>query len=100
MFLALLGAVDKVELATGALYGFKTDNHLVGQQYSWLGSILSVGVSSFSLYSISFQYLNLVADARGDVSIFLSRYETADSEIYGFLFHCLVNLDLDDCSSA
>ncbi|TVY49056.1 putative transporter [Lachnellula occidentalis] len=40
---ATLGAVDKVALGTAALYGLKTDNHLHGQQYSWLGSILSLG---------------------------------------------------------
>ncbi|PVH79121.1 MFS general substrate transporter [Cadophora sp. DSE1049] len=40
---ATLGAVDKVALGTSALYGLRTDNHLVGQQYSWLGSILSLG---------------------------------------------------------
>ncbi|KAH8749465.1 major facilitator superfamily domain-containing protein [Hyaloscypha finlandica] len=40
---ATLGAVDKVALGTSALYGLSTDNHLVGQQYSWLGSILSLG---------------------------------------------------------
>ncbi|RDL33049.1 Uncharacterized protein BP5553_08488 [Venustampulla echinocandica] len=36
-------ALDKVALGTSALYGLKETNHLVGQQYSWLGSILSLG---------------------------------------------------------
>ncbi|KAL0264412.1 hypothetical protein SLS55_000362 [Diplodia seriata] len=40
---ATLGAVDKVSLSTAAIYGLRTDTHLVGQQYSWLGSILSLG---------------------------------------------------------
>ncbi|KAF2789375.1 MFS general substrate transporter [Melanomma pulvis-pyrius CBS 109.77] len=40
---ATLGAVDKVALGTAAIYGLRTDTHLVGQQYSWLGSILSLG---------------------------------------------------------
>lgn len=44
--MGLFAAVDKVQLATGALYGFKEDNNLHGQDYSWLGSILSLGVSS------------------------------------------------------
>ncbi|KAF4125985.1 transporter [Geosmithia morbida] len=44
LFMCLLGAVDKVQLATGELYGFSDDNGLVGQQYSWLGSILSLGM--------------------------------------------------------
>ncbi|KAL3475523.1 fungal-specific transcription factor domain-containing protein [Aspergillus californicus] len=42
---ATLGAVDKVAISTAAIYGLKDDLHLVGQQYSWAGSILSLGVS-------------------------------------------------------
>lgn len=42
--MGLFAAVDKVQLATGELYGFSKDTGLVGQQYSWLGSILSLGV--------------------------------------------------------
>ncbi|KAL4967705.1 transcription factor domain-containing protein [Aspergillus stella-maris] len=41
---ATLGAVDKVAISTAAIYGLETDLHLVGQQYSWAGSILSIGV--------------------------------------------------------
>lgn len=41
---ATLGAVDKVAISTAAIYGLKDDLHLVGQQYSWAGSILSLGV--------------------------------------------------------
>jgi len=40
---ATLGAVDKVALSTASIYGLSTDTHLHGQQYSWLGSILSLG---------------------------------------------------------
>ncbi|KAL5364845.1 fungal-specific transcription factor domain-containing protein [Aspergillus floccosus] len=40
---ATLGAVDKVAISTAAIYGLKDDLHLVGQQYSWAGSILSIG---------------------------------------------------------
>ncbi|GLB06456.1 hypothetical protein AtubIFM57258_001764 [Aspergillus tubingensis] len=40
---ATLGAVDKVALSTAAIYGLEKDLHLVGQQYSWAGSILSIG---------------------------------------------------------
>ncbi|CAH0022359.1 unnamed protein product [Clonostachys rhizophaga] len=40
---ATLGAIDKVALGTAALYRLREDNDLVGQQYSWLGSILSLG---------------------------------------------------------
>lgn len=42
--IATFGAVDKVSLSTAAIYGLVTDTHLQGQQYSWLGSILSLGV--------------------------------------------------------
>lgn len=38
-----LPAVDKSCLSTAKLYGLAVDNHLVGQQYSWLGSILFLG---------------------------------------------------------
>ncbi|KAL5340305.1 fungal-specific transcription factor domain-containing protein [Aspergillus crustosus] len=41
---ATLGAVDKVAISTAAIYGLRDDLHLVGQQYSWAGSILSIGV--------------------------------------------------------
>ena len=44
MFTATLGAVDKVEIGTASLYGFQEDNNMHGQQYSWLGSILPLGV--------------------------------------------------------
>lgn len=38
-----MGATDKVALGTAAIYGLKTDTHLHGQQYSWLGSIIYIG---------------------------------------------------------
>ncbi|KAJ5094190.1 hypothetical protein N7456_010051 [Penicillium angulare] len=40
---ATLGAVDKVAISTAAIYGLEDDLHLVGQQYSWAGSILFLG---------------------------------------------------------
>ncbi|KAI1077447.1 MFS general substrate transporter [Whalleya microplaca] len=43
VFCATLSAVDKVEIGTASLYGFQKDNGMVGQQYSWLGSILPLG---------------------------------------------------------
>ncbi|KAG0674296.1 hypothetical protein C6P40_003224 [Pichia californica] len=42
-FTATMGAVDKVALGTSAIFGLRTDNHLVGQQYSWLSTILFIG---------------------------------------------------------
>ncbi|KAL6855502.1 hypothetical protein ACO1O0_006651 [Amphichorda felina] len=43
LFTATMAAVDKVQLGTAALYDFLEDNNLTGSEYSWLGSILSVG---------------------------------------------------------
>ncbi|KIW62037.1 hypothetical protein PV05_02090 [Exophiala xenobiotica] len=42
-FNVLLPAMDKVSHATAALYGLKTDLHLVGDQYSWIGSVFYFG---------------------------------------------------------
>lgn len=44
LFTLTLGGVDKVEIGTASLYGFQEDNNMHGQQYSWLGSILNLGV--------------------------------------------------------
>ncbi|KAF0323842.1 allantoate permease [Colletotrichum asianum] len=40
---AVLSAVDKVIISNVALYGMLKDNNLVGQQYSWVGSIFYFG---------------------------------------------------------
>lgn len=37
-----LGAMDKVTTATAALYGFRKDNDLTGDRYSWVGSAFYV----------------------------------------------------------
>ncbi|RDW61475.1 hypothetical protein BP5796_11367 [Coleophoma crateriformis] len=39
----ILAAVDKIAISNAALYGMKTDTGLVGQQYSWVGSIFYFG---------------------------------------------------------
>ncbi|RDW85433.1 allantoate permease-2 [Coleophoma crateriformis] len=39
----VLSAVDKIIISNAALYGMKTDTHLVGQDYSWVGSIFYFG---------------------------------------------------------
>lgn len=44
VFTTTLAAVDKVQLSTAALYDFLEDNRLTGSEFSWLGSILFVGV--------------------------------------------------------
>jgi MFS transporter, ACS family, allantoate permease len=39
----VLAAVDKVIISNAAIYGMKTDTHLVGNEYSWVGSIFYFG---------------------------------------------------------
>ncbi|KAF5257814.1 hypothetical protein FOXYS1_11629 [Fusarium oxysporum] len=38
-----IAAVDKILISNAALYGMTADTHLVGQQYSWVGSIFYFG---------------------------------------------------------
>ncbi|KAF4856965.1 putative transporter [Colletotrichum siamense] len=38
-----LSAIDKIVISNAALYGMKPDLHLVGQEYSWVGSIFYFG---------------------------------------------------------
>ncbi|OJD40372.1 allantoate permease [Diplodia corticola] len=44
---AIVAAVDKVVISNAAIYGMKTDTHLVGDQYSWIGSIFYFGYLIF-----------------------------------------------------
>ncbi|GKZ59509.1 hypothetical protein AnigIFM49718_005391 [Aspergillus niger] len=74
---ATLGAVDKVALSTAAIYGLEKDLHLVGQQYSWAGSILSIG-------------------HHWDVPFFLPRTATPIRKISFFVLHRLVLLSSAD----
>jgi ACS family allantoate permease-like MFS transporter len=39
----ILAAVDKVIISNAAIYGMSNDTNLVGQQYSWVGSIFYFG---------------------------------------------------------
>jgi ACS family allantoate permease-like MFS transporter len=39
----ILAAVDKVIISNAAIYGMEVDTHLVGNQYSWVGSIFYFG---------------------------------------------------------
>ncbi|CUM64553.1 uncharacterized protein PRCAT00002160001 [Priceomyces carsonii] len=41
--IVLLAAADKILISNAAVYGMKEDAHLVGSQYSWLGSIFYFG---------------------------------------------------------
>lgn len=56
VFTTTLAAVDKVQLSTAALYDFLEDNNLDGGEYSWLGSILSVGVCSLGYHFVPCRY--------------------------------------------
>lgn len=68
LFTTTLAAVDKVQLSTAALYDFREDNNLSGDQFAWLGSVLSVGVSDIflktSLVMLKYADLSLAATRR------------------------------------
>lgn len=89
--MCLFAAVDKVQLATGALYGFSEDNHLHGQEYSWLGSILSLGVpSSLTPTAPTLQSPNNLLDACGYLAFNLSYPSIPGRQIHKRLLHLLV----------
>jgi hypothetical protein len=45
----IIGAIDKGIISNAAIYGLKTDTHLLADQYSWIGSILYFGFLIFEL---------------------------------------------------
>ena len=47
MVTVVLAAVDKVIISNAAIYGMTKDTHLVGNQYSWVGSIFYFGYLVF-----------------------------------------------------
>lgn len=47
----LLQYLDKNSINFASVYGLKADNHLVGQDYSWLGSIFYFGYLGFQFPS-------------------------------------------------
>lgn len=47
MVTVVLAAIDKVIISNAAIYGMKTDTHLAGDQYSWVGSIFYFGYLAF-----------------------------------------------------
>ena len=86
---ATLGAVDKVAISTAAIYGLKDDLQLVGQQYSWAGSILSLGVRNVSTGGCVFS--NLVAGDYWHVAIHVPGPQTALCQIPICMLVRLVN---------
>ncbi|KAH9819349.1 allantoate permease [Teratosphaeria destructans] len=46
-FSIIIAAVDKVVISNAAIYGMKTDTHLSGNEYSWVGSIFYFGYLIF-----------------------------------------------------
>ncbi|KAJ5716329.1 Major facilitator superfamily domain general substrate transporter [Penicillium malachiteum] len=47
MVTVVLAAIDKVIISNAAIYGMKTDTHLTGNEYSWVGSIFYFGYLVF-----------------------------------------------------
>ena len=47
MVTVVLAAIDKVIISNAAIYRTKTDTHLTGDQYSWVGSIFYFGYLAF-----------------------------------------------------
>ena len=43
----IVGAVDKVIISNAAIYGLRTDDHLVGNDFNWVGSIFYFGYLGF-----------------------------------------------------
>lgn len=95
--MGLFSAVDKVQLATGALYGFNEDNNLHGQQYSWLGSILSLGVRSLNLLTTLYLSDIIVSDACRNLALNLPHPSTSRWQVPQWLFHVLVSHDFMHC---
>lgn len=86
---ATLGAVDKVAISSAAIYGLQDDLHLVGQQYSWAGSILFLGVCNVSIDN--FIVSNLVTGDRWHVAIHVLASQTAICQIPVGVFIWLVS---------
>jgi hypothetical protein len=86
---ATLGAVDKVAISTAAIYGLKDDLRLAGQQYSWAGSILSLGVRNVSNGGCIFS--NLVAGHCWHVAIHVPGPQAALCQISICMLVRLVN---------
>ncbi|BEJ11629.1 hypothetical protein CspHIS471_0200890 [Cutaneotrichosporon sp. HIS471] len=60
-FCTLMSGTDKVVLGTAATFGLRTDLKLVGQQYSWANSMLSLGMIAMMLPQCYFaQRYNLI----------------------------------------
>lgn len=94
--MGLFAAVDKVQLATGELYGFSKDTGLVGQQYSWLGSILSLGVRDSVSSSVCprFGLTKNLVDAGRYLAIYIPHPSPSSRQIPEQLLYLLVYHDL------
>lgn len=42
-FSVMISAVDKIIISNAAIYGMKTDTHLKGDEFSWVGSVFYFG---------------------------------------------------------
>lgn len=104
--MGLFAAVDKVQLATGELYGFSKDTGLVGQQYSWLGSILSLGVRSapssalacpVSKESLTKSLVFHLLDVGWYLAIYIPHSTPPGWQILECMLNVLVHYDLVHC---
>ena len=97
LFMGLFAAVDKVQLATGALYGFREDNNLKGQEYSWLGSILSLGVRGSENEPLSWLSFLTYADVGRYLPLYVSHPSVSGWEVPECVLHVLVTHDFVYC---
>lgn len=68
MVTAVLAALDKVIISNAAIYGMTRDTHLVGDQFSWVGSIFYFGYLIFEFpVSILIQRLPVAKFYAGNV---------------------------------
>ncbi|GAA5897753.1 hypothetical protein JCM5296_000872 [Sporobolomyces johnsonii] len=73
-FAFMMAAVDKVCTGSAAVMGWRTDLHLVGQQYSWISSILYFG----SIVAVFPMILNMQSWPAG-------RYFAANTAAWGII---------------
>ncbi|KAJ3895279.1 MFS general substrate transporter [Lentinula edodes] len=69
--------IDKIILSSAAVFGLRTDTHLVGQQYSWVSSIFYFGY-------LLWTYPTTILIQRLPVG----RYVSVNTIIWGFIVAC------------
>ncbi|KAJ4490145.1 MFS general substrate transporter [Lentinula aciculospora] len=69
--------IDKIILSSAAVFGLRTDTHLVGQQYSWVSSIFYFGYLAWT-YPVTILIQKLP----------VGRYVSINTIIWGFIVAC------------